>query len=147
MSARIEREDQALLAGFFAGIAGLDGHGVAKAVLGLAAQAPAPGDARAFEEDVGRLFGDIDEEYLRLNTQAVVADLMDSIRRHNVRIRGVVSTIVVTTLVLEGWSTRLNPDIRILETLQDVLPSALSTRIGKRVDAVFDHQNLAIAAL
>lgn len=28
----------------------------------------------------------------------------------------------ITTMVLEGWSTKLNPDIRIMETLRDILP-------------------------
>jgi hypothetical protein len=29
--------------------------------------------------------------------------MMECVRRHQVNLRGVVSTVVVTTLVLEGW--------------------------------------------
>lgn len=28
----------------------------------------------------------------------------------------------ITTMVLEGWSSKLNPDIRIVDTLRDILP-------------------------
>ena len=30
-------------------------------------------------------------------------EMMECVRRHQVNLRGVVSTVVVTTLVLEGW--------------------------------------------
>lgn len=36
------------------------------------------------------------------HTSEVIGDIMDSIRRHQVALKGVVSTVVVTTLVLEG---------------------------------------------
>ena len=45
-----------------------------------------------------------------------------------VNLKGVVSTVVVTTLVLEGWSSKLNPDIRILDKLQELLPLSWSER-------------------
>ena len=41
--------------------------------------------------------------------------MMDTIRRHAVPLKGVVSTVVISTVVLEGWSTKLDPDIRIME--------------------------------
>ena len=36
------------------------------------------------------------------HTSEVIGDIMDTIRRHQVALKGVVSTVVVTTLVLEG---------------------------------------------
>lgn len=33
-------------------------------------------------------------------------------------LKGVVSTVVISTVVLEGWSTKLDPDIRIMESLK-----------------------------
>ena len=39
----------------------------------------------------------------------------------------------ITTLVLEGWSTKLNPDIRIMDTLRDILPQVRSARSACRV--------------
>lgn len=35
-----------------------------------------------------------------------------------VPLKGVVSTVVISTVVLEGWSTKLDPDIRIMESLK-----------------------------
>lgn len=51
-----------------------------------------------------------------------------------VDLKGIVSTVVVTTLVLEGWSTKLNPDIKILEALKGVLPMPLVERLSISVD-------------
>lgn len=50
----------------------------------------------------------------------VVAEMMDTIRRHQVPLKGVISTVVISTVVLEGWSTKLDPDIRIMESLKEV---------------------------
>lgn len=36
-------------------------------------------------------------------TYVTLQEMMECVRRHQVNLRGVVSTVVVTTLVLEGW--------------------------------------------
>jgi len=41
--------------------------------------------------------------------------------RTQVTLRSTVSTVVVTTLVLEGWSSKLNPELRILDYVRDML--------------------------
>lgn len=64
-----------------------------------------------------------------------------------VHLKGVVSTVVITTMVLEGWSTKLNPEIRIMEALKDILPSAWGERLGKAVDRVCSSGTLALAAI
>jgi hypothetical protein len=51
-----------------------------------------------------------------------------------VHLTGVVSTVVITTVVLEGWSTKLDPDIRVLELLSSVLPGRWQERLGGAVD-------------
>ena len=51
-----------------------------------------------------------------------------------VNLKGIVSTVVVTTLVLEGWSTKLNPDIKILEALKSLLPMPFVERMSISVD-------------
>lgn len=35
--------------------------------------------------------------------------MMETVRKHQVNLRGVVSTVVVTTLVLEGWCASVPP--------------------------------------
>lgn len=65
-------------------------------------------------------------------------DVMETVRVHNVNLRGVVSTVVVTTLVLEGWSSKLNPDLKMLEELKDLLPLSWPERVQAYVEAFGD---------
>jgi aarF domain-containing kinase len=50
-------------------------------------------------------------------------------------------------MVLEGWSTKLNPDIRIMETLRDLLPQNWGVRVSKNLDRRFSCDSLALAAI
>lgn len=63
-------------------------------------------------------------------------------------LKSTVSTVVVTTLVLEGWSSRLHPDLSIMDTLKDVLATDWRQRISKAVDKIMNMdstQELALA--
>ncbi len=53
----------------------------------------------------------------------------------------------ITTMVLEGWSTKLNPDIRIMDTLRDLLPANWHLRLSKTLDKTFSSASLALAAI
>ena len=61
-----------------------------------------------------------------------------------VSLKGVVSTVVVTTLVLEGWSSKLNPDIRILEKLQELLPLSWSEKTNKFIAEFGSDREVAL---
>lgn len=52
-----------------------------------------------------------------------------------VTLRSTVSTVVVTTLVLEGWSSKLNPDMRILDHMRDILLVDWGDRISRECHA------------
>lgn len=127
------------------GLTSMDGYGLADSILNFAQEAP-PNPA-AFRAAMGGLFTGLDADTMRYRTSEVITDMMDMIRQHNVHLKGIVSTVVITTLVLEGWSTKLNPDIRILDTLRDLLPSARRERIGKTLDRAMSADTLALAAL
>jgi aarF domain-containing kinase len=45
---------------------------------------------------------------------------------------------------LEGWSSKLNPDMRILDSLRDMLASDWSERIGRTVDNMMGAGALAV---
>ena len=62
-----------------------------------------------------------------------------------VTLKSTVSTVVVTTLVLEGWSSRLHPDLSILDTLRDVLATDWRARMSRTVDRIMTGDNLAVA--
>ncbi len=66
-------------------------------------------------------------------------------RLPQVTLKSTVSTVVVTTLVLEGWSSRLNPDLHIMDTLRDMLAAGeWRSRISAAVDKVMGGE-LAVA--
>lgn len=134
MTARLSREDQSNLTNFFKSLTSMDGAAVADSVMKFSeAQAQ---DPDGFRNEMKLLFSSLDPDSLRLHTQEVMRDMMDTVRRHGLHMKGVVSTVVFSTMVLEGWSTKLDPDIRIMETLKSVLPSGWSDRLGKSVDRV-----------
>lgn len=51
---------------------------------------------------------------------------------------------MVTTLVLEGWSKELNPDLHIMDTLRDMLAVDWKDRISRAVDKVMANGQLAV---
>ena len=62
-----------------------------------------------------------------------------------VTLRSTVSTVVVTTLVLEGWSSKLNPELRILDHVRDMLLVDWNERMSRTVDKVMKGGSLAVA--
>ena len=97
-----------------------------------------------FRADMAALFSQLDPDTMRHNTADVMAEMMDTIRRHGVHIRGVVSTVVITSMILEGWSSKLDPDIRVLETVRKVLPSAWNERMSIAMDRVLKSNSFAL---
>lgn len=47
--------------------------------------------------------------------------MLESVRRHRVHLASEVCSVVVTALVLEGWSNRLDPDVCIMAQIRAVL--------------------------
>ena len=84
------------------------------------------------------MFDQLDAETIRMHTAEVFADMIETLRRHSVTLRSTVSTIVVTTLVLEGWSSKLDPDLHILDTMREMLggDDLIKERIGRTVDRI-----------
>lgn len=144
MTAALTDTDQANLVAFFKSLTEMDGAAVADAVMAFSRTAP-PRPA-AFRTDMAELFDSLDAGALRTRTCEIMSAMMDTVREHQVHLQGVVSTVVITTMVLEGWSTKLDPDIRILDTLRDILPTAWHERAGRGVDRVMSSGALALAS-
>ncbi|KAI3430417.1 hypothetical protein D9Q98_005012 [Chlorella vulgaris] len=145
MIARLSSEDQHNLVGFFKGLTSMNGAELADSIMTFAEEQPP--NPLAFRGDMASLFDSLDPELLRTNTPDVISSMMDMIRKHQVHLKGIVSTVVITTMVLEGWSTKLNPDIRIMETLRDLLPQNWGVRVSKNLDRRFSCDSLALAAI
>jgi aarF domain-containing kinase len=142
MTARLSNDDQRNLVGFFSSLAAMDGDGLADSILKFSEKDAA--NPSGFKNDMTELFENLEPDYMRENSQQVIGWIMETIRKHQVHLKGVVSTVVFSSMVLEGWSTKLNPDIRIVETLKEILPSEWKTRAEAAVDKVVENQMMLV---
>ena len=131
MTTRLSDTEQNNLVSFFQSLTSMDGSSIADSILSFA---EAVEDATGFKDEMHTLFAALEPEQLRRNTQEIIGNMMDTIREHNIQIPGVVSNVIISTVVLEGWSSKLNPDIRILESLKEFLPAAWEERMKKLVE-------------
>ncbi|KAM1873843.1 hypothetical protein ACFX13_007635 [Malus domestica] len=121
MTAELSKRDQLNLVEFFKAVALKDGRTVAERTLRLSGQQDCP-NPRAFIEEVEKSFkiwyspeGDI------IHAADCMHQLLEQVQRHKVRIDGSVCTVMVTTLVLEGWQRKLDPEYDVMQTLQTLL--------------------------
>jgi aarF domain-containing kinase len=143
MTARLSGDDQSNLISFFGSLSSLDGPRVADAIMRFSHTALP--DAAAFRADVARIFAGLDPDHLRLHTQEVMGDMMETVRRHGVHLRGAVTTVIMTSMVLEGWSSKLDPDVRVLEAVKGWLPQARTGRLEETAERLVRRHALAMA--
>ncbi|KAK6946784.1 ABC1 atypical kinase-like domain [Dillenia turbinata] len=98
-----------------------DGQTAAQCTLQLSKRQNCP-NPKAFVKEVEETFnfwatpeGDI---YHPVECMQI---LLDQVRRHKVNIDSNVCTVMVTTLVLEGWQRKLDPEYDVMHTLQTLL--------------------------
>ncbi|KAI3716922.1 hypothetical protein L1987_68154 [Smallanthus sonchifolius] len=121
MTAELSKNDRINLLEFFKAVARRDGATAAKCTLRLSKQQNCP-NPRAFIKEVTEAFdfwgtpeGDI------VHPADAMHQLLEQVRRHRVNVDGNVCTVMVTTLVLEGWQRKLDPDYDVMHTLQTLL--------------------------
>ncbi|XP_055827155.1 uncharacterized protein LOC129895459 [Solanum dulcamara] len=124
MTAELSQNDKLNLLEFFKAVARRDGSTAAKCTLNLSKKQNCP-DPDAFVKEVKESFdfwgtpeGDL------VHPADCMTQLLEQVRRHRVNIDGNVCTAMVTTLVLEGWQRKLDPDYNIMHTLQTLLLKA-----------------------
>eukprot|EP00201_Polytomella_parva_P013490 CAMPEP_0175061018 /NCGR_PEP_ID=MMETSP0052_2-20121109/13355_1 /TAXON_ID=51329 ORGANISM="Polytomella parva, Strain SAG 63-3" /NCGR_SAMPLE_ID=MMETSP0052_2 /ASSEMBLY_ACC=CAM_ASM_000194 /LENGTH=425 /DNA_ID=CAMNT_0016326833 /DNA_START=703 /DNA_END=1980 /DNA_ORIENTATION=- len=128
MVVELEKRDKESLLSFFTALTRMDGERLAKAVLSMS-EGQTCKNPSAFIQEMKDTFTNMDPEYLRLESQTVMKNMIEAMRQHQVTLRSAVSTVVVTTLVLEGWSSKLDPEIRIINTLRDLLSPEVSEKL------------------
>ncbi|KAF2305079.1 hypothetical protein GH714_001639 [Hevea brasiliensis] len=124
MTAELSKSDQVNLIEFFKAVACRDGRAAAECTLRLSKQQNCP-NPKAFIEEVEEAFtfwgtpeGDL------IHPAECMQELLQKVRRHKVNIDGNVCTVMVTTLVLEGWQRKLDPGYNVMQTLQTLLNRA-----------------------
>lgn len=120
-----------------------DGEGMARTILSMSDSSTCP-DPAAFIADMKVMFDQLDPDTIRMYTSEVLQDMIEKVRQHGVTLKSTVSTVVVTTLVLEGWSSKLNPDVRILDTLREILEVDWKERVCRTVDKIMRSGALAV---
>ncbi|GAB4826836.1 hypothetical protein Ancab_033715 [Ancistrocladus abbreviatus] len=121
MTAELSKTDRVNLLEFFKAVARRDGATAAKCTLRLSKQQNCP-HPEAFIKEVKESFefwatpeGDL------VHPADAMQQLLEQVRRHRVNIDGNVTTVIVTTLVLEGWQRKLDPGYDVMRTLQTML--------------------------
>ncbi|KAG9439336.1 hypothetical protein H6P81_019501 [Aristolochia fimbriata] len=121
MTAELSKGDRTNLLELFKAVALRDGRTAAQCTLRLSKQQNCP-NPLAFIEEVEEAFsfwgtpeGDL------VHPAECIQQLLEQVRRHKVNIDGNVCTVMVTSLVLEGWQRKLDPDYNVMKTLRTVL--------------------------
>uniref|UniRef100_A0A2P2K1X3 Uncharacterized protein MANES_16G019500 n=1 Tax=Rhizophora mucronata TaxID=61149 RepID=A0A2P2K1X3_RHIMU len=121
MTAELSQSDRVNLLEFFKAVARRDGRTAAECTLRLSKQQNCP-NPRTFIEEVEEAFtfwGTPDGDLV--HPAECMQQLLEKVRRHRVNIDGNVCTVMVTTLVLEGWQRKLDPQYNVMHTLQTLL--------------------------
>ncbi|KAM7506145.1 hypothetical protein LguiB_005049 [Lonicera macranthoides] len=121
MTAELSKSDRVNLLDFFTAVARRDGRTAAECTLRLSKQQNCP-NPEAFIEEVTNSFdfwgtpeGDL------VHPADCMHQLLEKVRNHKVNIDGNVCTVMVTTLVLEGWQRKLDPDYDMMHALRTLL--------------------------
>ncbi|XP_022926927.1 probable serine/threonine-protein kinase abkC isoform X2 [Cucurbita moschata] len=121
MTAELSANDRINLLEFFKAVARWDGRTVAECTLRLSKQQNCP-DPNAFIEEVTDAFAFwATPEADLVHPSETIQHLLEKVRRYRVNIDGNVCTAMVTTLVLEGWQRKLDPEYNVMQTLQTLL--------------------------
>lgn len=121
MTAELSSNDRVNLLEFFKAVARRDGRTAAESTLKLSKRQNCP-NPKGFIEEVERSFsfwGTAEGD--AVHPAECMHQLLEQVRRHKVNIDGNVCTVMVTTLVLEGWQRKLDPDYNVMKTLQTLL--------------------------
>mmetsp|Transcript_7773 Transcript_7773/g.20706 ORF Transcript_7773/g.20706 Transcript_7773/m.20706 type:complete len:638 (+) Transcript_7773:257-2170(+) len=144
MIAELSKPDQGHLIDFFRAMTKQDGEQLGKAILEMSERHTCK-NPKAFLVELKDMFDSLDPQYILYHTSNVIESIIETLRHHQVTLRSTVSTVVVTTLVLEGWSSKLNPELRILDHVRDMLVVDWNERMSRTVDKVMKGGALAVA--
>ncbi|CAJ2645388.1 probable serine/threonine-protein kinase abkC [Trifolium pratense] len=121
MTTELSKRERECLLEFFKAVALQDGRSVAECTLRLSKQQNCP-DPKSFIEEVDKSF----KLWRSSAGEAVhsgdrMQQLLEHVRKCKVNIDGNICAVIVTTLVLEGWQRRLDPDYDMLNALHSLL--------------------------
>ncbi|KAL2944047.1 hypothetical protein RDABS01_032394 [Bienertia sinuspersici] len=121
MTAELSKKDRVNILEFFKAVALRDGRTAAQSTLQLSERQNCP-NPEAFIEEVEKHFNAWrSPDASSLHAADCMQQLLELVRHHKVNIDGNVCTVIVTTMVLEGWQRKLDPEYDVLETLRAMM--------------------------
>lgn len=121
MTTELSKQERECLLEFFKAVALQDGRTAAEYTLRLSKRQNCP-DPESFIEEVDKSFKFWrSTEGESIHTADRMQQLLEHVRCCKVNIDGNVCAVIVTTLVLEGWQRRLDPEYDVLQALQTLL--------------------------
>ncbi|CAM6109737.1 unnamed protein product [Calypogeia fissa] len=137
MTVELSPKDRQNLLEFFKAIAVKNGRKVAESTLQFSRAQNCP-DPEAFTSAVEKAFKYWStEEGDKVHAGECIQELLEQVRQHKVNIDGDVCTVMVTTLVLEGWQRKLDPDLNIMDSMQSLLfQSDWATSLSYTIDGL-----------
>ncbi|KAL0406852.1 UNVERIFIED_CONTAM: putative serine/threonine-protein kinase abkC [Sesamum latifolium] len=121
MTAELSKKDRDNLLEFFKAVALRDGRTAAECTLRLSNKQNCP-YPEAFIKEVDSTFkywGSNEGDFV--HPADCMQQMLEHVRRHRVNIDGNICTVIVTTMVLEGWQRKLDPEYDVMQTLQALL--------------------------
>ncbi|KAG2448971.1 hypothetical protein HYH02_005725 [Chlamydomonas schloesseri] len=160
MATELSPVDQENMVGLFRSFAAMDGRACGEWTLRFSGDSQSCPDPEAFRTAMQEAFdelhkmdlaaaGQVDSCSFKNGADALAA-VLELVRQHQVSLPGHICAVVVTTLVLEGWSNKLDPDHSVLTQVQQMFePENVpwSHRITSLVDKVMEEEanHLALA--
>ncbi|GFP78566.1 probable serine/threonine-protein kinase abkc [Phtheirospermum japonicum] len=120
-TAELSKKDRDNLLEFFKAVALRDGRSAAECTLRLSNKQKCP-YPEEFIEDVDSTFkfwGSGEGDFV--HPADCMQQMLEQVRRHRVNIDGNICTVIVTTMVLEGWQRKLDPEYDAMGALQTLL--------------------------
>lgn len=152
MATELTLEDQRNMLGLFRAFAELDGKEAGRWVLRFSGAQQTCPDPEVFTSGMADAFRKIREQQeekwsgktIHYNSGAdALNSVLELVRQHQVNLPGHICAVVVTTLVLEGWSNKLDPDHSVLQQVQGMFEPVAHKwhdRICHVVDQVMDNE-------
>ena len=77
-------------------------------------------DPSAFSREMSERFHTFQGHEDNTMLSDCITDLLNIVRKHRVSFNGDVFNVIMTTVVLEGWASKLNPNINLQQMIKNV---------------------------
>ncbi|XP_042060724.1 ABC1 family protein YPL109C, mitochondrial-like [Salvia splendens] len=121
MTAELSKRDRDNLVEFFKAVALRDGRCAAECTLRLSNKQSCPYPVAFITEvdNIFKIWGSDEKD--PLHPADCMQLMLEQVRRHKVNIDSHICTVIVTTMVLEGWQQKLDPAYDSLQALKELL--------------------------